>query len=808
MNKMISCLAAGLFCLAHRSEAQPAEWEALIDGPQFDAEVTDVATSFGQIDANSRPELVVAAASRMRNGSLQFSYRLGWNVDRAGAASRWSTAIVAPATGIRPSGIGVAVTQMDANAAPDLVLVTRDANSATADRLLYRVGWNLRADGSPASWSQPQAVNDVSLGGRGAAIAVGQLDADARPEIVVATYEPVPNAPDRLRYRIGWNVDLTGTAASWSTWRSLAGVGDSINGVSLILAALEGTPGADLLFLARSSAAQMGEFRYRIAESLNAQAVPVSWSPRYRVAGASVGAKGAAGAFADLDDPAQGARPELLFGTYDPLASGGRGAFVYRVGRNWDAAPPRLLLSHRPIHPGLTDTITYTARAEDPNGLASIEIRVNGSIVATCLTSPCAYSGRPVRDSQRGTVTYEAIARDSGGRAQSSGRREHQVGAVVPNVFPVAAVPIWVTGPVGQRIDIVFLRDRDSYPGTNGLSNFLREIASVLDRTYAADEAVGRNLGRFNFWYLTTTATAGGGCVRTVPSEYWNFGDAGAIVHADRFRDCASRGVFSSEPYEIDTFMHETGHAVFRLSDLYNGAQGLSEQSVWPNVYRTRPSCEADARLQGWPTTACVTLRHRNGTIWFRIDRGTSVMGSCGGPYPLCIDNRFAFDRGSRRRVIWYLEGLDLEPPPVSPLLRGAVVPGHSYLIEFQPVSARLTPDQQSVRIVEAEAPEEMRTDEAMLVEYLDAAGNVIATYWAEDPRIGWLIEPPIGSRVLNQPSALRLPLVSGAVQLKMTPKQIRGGRVTAAPASVVMVDLGPGIARYCGANASSIFCS
>lgn len=185
-------------------------------------------------------------------------------------------------------------------------------------------------------------------------------------------------------------------------------------------------------------------------------------------------------------------------------------------------------------------------------------------------------------------------------------------------------------------------------------------------------------------------------------------------------------------------------------------------------------------------------------------------MGSCGrdGTYPTCIDNRFAFDRGSRRRVVWHAEGLDLEPPPISPFLRGGIVPGASFLIEFRPGTALLLAEQRSVQVIESEAPEELRADEAMLVEYLDDSGAVIATYWAEDPRIGTIIDPPIRSVVVREPSPLRVPVVAGAVELKITPSKMTSALPAPAQTEPTVVDLRPALASYCTANAISGLCS
>lgn len=799
----LASLIVGL-CVTAPADAQPVAWEAPLTGPSFGGNVGDVATAIGEIDAGAGSDLVVAAASRQADGSVRIAYRVGWNLDRTGAATSWSGAVDAPALAARTSGVGIAIGQIDADTAPDLILIARDVTDPNSNRLIYRVGWNVGADGSPRSWSDPQVIDNVPTG-EGAAVALGQIDAGNRPDILIGTYEPVPDRPDRFRYRIGWNLAATGAAASWSTWRGIAGVGDSVGGVSAILAPLQGQARPEMLFAGRSTAAQIGEFRFRLAEDISEEAVPTSWAARPRLAGMSADVRGATLALVDLDGPGQGTRPDLLVGAYNPAAAGGTGALLYRVGRNWDPTPPRLSLNHRPLHPAVGETVTYTATAEDPDGF-TIEIIVNGQVAATCATSPCVFAGVPVRDAQRGTVAYEARVRDAEGRTLSSGQREHQMGAVVAGVFPSGAVPIWVTGPVGERIDIVFLRDSDTYGGAPGLANFQRDVAAVLDRTYAADEAVGAGLGRFNFWYLTRTATAGSRCRRTVPPEYWAFGDAGAIVHTDAFRDCANGGVFSSEPFEIHTFMHETGHAVFRLSDLYRNAGGLSEEDVWPNVYRTRQSCEADARLHGWPIAACTAFPGSGGT-WYRIDRVTSVMGTCGGPYPRCVDDRFAFDRGSRRRIIWYLEGREQEPAPAALLARGAVAPGASLLIQFRPAGAAgLLPDGNTISVVEAEAPDELRIEGGLLVEYLDAGGAVVATYRTEDPRIGRVIDPPYGSEVLSEPSALRVPLVVDAAELRITPGSRAGARALAPPAPI-RIALGPAIARFCANKAGSGLC-
>ena len=798
---MLVCVSS-LAASTNLARAQPSAWEQPIQVPGVEFEVAGTSLAIGSIDADPRPDMLIVMQGRTAAGAGRFAYRIGWNVGANGQASSWSDVVEPGAFGSNVAGIGVAIGRVDEGAVPDIIIATRETATG-ADRLLYRVGFNLDHAGNAASWSNPIAVTGVGDVGAGGGVSMTNLDANPLPDLVMSGYEKVAGSADRLHYRIGWNLSGTGAAASWSTWRQLAGAGEDLIGVNLLAGGLDQNPRPDLLMVGRSSASG-GEFRYRMADNLDATATPQAWSVLHRLPVSIGGSAGAAVALAELDTTAANARPELILGTYLNQARNS-GAFTYAVGRDWDSSASRLSAEHRPVHPAVNEDVVYTATASDADGIATVEILVNGAVVASCPSSPCTFRGRPTRDPARGTVVYEARITERGGRTLSTGRREHQVGAPINGVFPTGAVPIWVAGPTDEMINVVFMRDSETYGGQAGLARFQTDVARVLTESYAADEIVGPHLGRFNFWYLTNTATTDTGCVRTVPNAYHAFGDVGAILHTDQFRDCASGGIFSSEPYEIPTIMHETGHAAFGLSDLYNGAGGLNESTPWPNVYRTRDSCRTDSSNHGWPPEACESFPSSSGVTWWRRDRRTSVMGTCSAnTYPLCVDNRFAFDLASRRRVAWVLEGRGVEAPPTdTPTF--LAVRGVSILLELNanPVLGLVGPH--SVSIVRARPAEPSNADEALTVEYLSAGGEVLATVQVGDPRWARTIDPPYGLRRMPGPAVVRVPHVAGATSLRVSP----AARSTepALSRQALTIDLSMAFRAFCGGGSSDPVC-
>lgn len=86
-----------------------------------------------------------------------------------------------------------------------------------------------------------------------------------------------------------------------------------------------------------------------------------------------------------------------------------------------DTEPPTLDLTHYPYNATPNDTVTFTARASDPSGVAKIELYVNGEKVKECYnTTSCSFIGGPYPEGGR---DYSARAVDGLGNSGTlSGR--------------------------------------------------------------------------------------------------------------------------------------------------------------------------------------------------------------------------------------------------------------------------------------------------------------------------------------------------------------------------------------------------
>lgn len=216
----------------------------------------------GQIDSNPRPDMVLVAydPGSGSNPIPTFRWIVGFNVDANGFTQNWSAAHSTIGTGgANRAGAGVALAYIDSNPAPDMILM---AYVGTPPTFTYEVGMNLGTSGAPASWSsfptnsQPPFtffVNGGSPGivASGADVAVGQLDLDPRPDVVLMAFDANSTTP--YRYRIGYNLDSVGRPTAWSafqtsSWPQGFSPAGATDGAGLALYDFDGNGSDDILW--------------------------------------------------------------------------------------------------------------------------------------------------------------------------------------------------------------------------------------------------------------------------------------------------------------------------------------------------------------------------------------------------------------------------------------------------------------------------------------------------------------------------------------------------------------------------------
>ena len=77
--------------------------------------------------------------------------------------------------------------------------------------------------------------------------------------------------------------------------------------------------------------------------------------------------------------------------------------------------------------------------------------------------------------------------------------------------------------------------------------------------------------------------------------------DAGAVIHTNVMDDWSSGDYFGTEPQNVGTALHETGHAVFDLEDEYKHGRHHSSSLPHHNNYDSRAAAEDYNAGMGWP---------------------------------------------------------------------------------------------------------------------------------------------------------------------------------------------------------------
>lgn len=280
--------------------------------------------ALGELNGNRRPDMVLMAYDNPP-GENSFRYKIGWDLDSAGRAGSWSNAVEVPGPGREGRGAGLALANLDADPRSEMVVAAYDSGSGT-DVFRVRIGWNLSEAGIASAWSEGTEIPGLGREGQGAAVKLVGLDDDPRPEMILVAYDGEARA-NSFRYRIGWNVNAAGQAAAWSDPLEVPGVGWAGQGAGTAFADLDGNGRPEMVLMAYDSPDGPNSFRYKVGWNLTAAGRALSWSRYVQVPGVGGDGQGADISIADLDG---NGRLEMLLMAYDNPH--GANTFRYRVG--------------------------------------------------------------------------------------------------------------------------------------------------------------------------------------------------------------------------------------------------------------------------------------------------------------------------------------------------------------------------------------------------------------------------------------------------------------------------------------------
>lgn len=391
-------------------------WNLVPDWTSFENQGGGVAAA--DLDGDGRPELIVLRVDHPTPGPNRGFYRVGKALDATGAVTgAWGGWSEIPGwESSNEQGANLALADLG-DPRPALVVVRVDHRVPGPNAGQYRVGRGLDADGNVTGgwgpWIDVPGWNADA--DDGVAVAVGDLDGDGRPEIVVFHIEnvtkPDPNRPNRGWYRVGKVLDAFGNVTGgWGPWRQVDWSSWFNQGAGLALADLDGNGRPELIVFQVDNPVGENNGLYRIGWNLDLDGVPGDgW-------GAWVGA-GGWGSFENqggglaLASFALGARPKAVLFQLDNPAGLNRGMFrADDLVIDLDDAPTRgvwRLLPYfsevLPVHAALLPTGKVLFFAGSGNNAFRFNSRDFGNVAKGIFTSV-------VWDPAAGTFSHPATA--------------------------------------------------------------------------------------------------------------------------------------------------------------------------------------------------------------------------------------------------------------------------------------------------------------------------------------------------------------------------------------------------------------
>lgn len=203
----------------------PTGWSALKNGPDighWEDQGADVAV--GDINKSGRPDLLVAYIDNP-GGLNQICYKVGWNLSVNGDVTGWSTQFTVPiksetgataSVSFENSGCGVALADISGNSTLDLIVVYIE-NQQETNKAYYIIGWDLDSTGKAASWSERRLIpNFTNWENQGCGVAVEDMTGNGKSDLLFS-YVDNPTGENKLHYIIGKELNKDGFPVAWSS---------------------------------------------------------------------------------------------------------------------------------------------------------------------------------------------------------------------------------------------------------------------------------------------------------------------------------------------------------------------------------------------------------------------------------------------------------------------------------------------------------------------------------------------------------------------------------------------------------------
>lgn len=327
------------------------------------------------------------------------------------------------------------------------------------------------------------------------------------------------------------------------------------------------------------------------------------------------------------------------------------------VGWLGAACSVEVQMKHEPIVATLSEQITFTAEADPGITPDSMEIQmfVDGSLVKTCTSTPCTYTGGPYASHENGWLGYhaettadfdflgiESTASDSDlgytGITESDYSWKDSLGATW--------IPARWGGHSTVTTNVLFQRSTDynSVSIANGRADFLSDLSTKIHDILMDKEEIWGHMDDINIYAYRWAGDTSSGCPGTLhgdtTSDTGSFVDDNGLLHVTTFQDCTTGfNQFTAEgSTTTQAFLHEFSHSIFELADEYDGPTFYFEAANEPNIFSTESNCQTEQTDKGRDPSACYQFTSLSGG-WWGIHTGTTVMTNGLESHPWSVES-------------------------------------------------------------------------------------------------------------------------------------------------------------------------
>lgn len=314
--------------------------------------------------------------------------------------------------------------------------------------------------------------------------------------------------------------------------------------------------------------------------------------------------------------------------------------FIFSVLGVAACSKPDIKISHDPVVATSTEQVTFTATSDTTSSDFEIQILVNATLVKTCTSSPCVYTGGPFPAYEGTTVSFLANITDNDCDNNCSNTDGYNYFGITDSSYLWGGkfyAPARTTGPTADREDLMLHMSSDYDDNGQTYATFIDHVGDKIYDVFYEQALIEDNMDKMNIWVSRLEATSSGcGTVSWINNLFLPPRDDDGVLHWENFQDCTNLGLthFSAEGGNTKAFLHESGHAVFGLADEYCGPTAYFQPANEPNIWSNESGCRAEQSAKGRDPDECYEFCNRDGG-WWGIHTGTTVMvnGNVGEPW-------------------------------------------------------------------------------------------------------------------------------------------------------------------------------